>query len=95
MEFPVSLDIMQGFSHGQLVSIDSHCDLQCISQAPNGHFFPPGRTKVFFNGAGPLGRQKLLPALSGLRGGNLEGRGAMMHELIRQNVKSVHYFSAI
>lgn len=55
--------------------------------------FFPGRTKVFFNRAGPLGRQKVLPVLRGVGGGNLEGRGAMMHELIRQNVKSVHYFS--
>lgn len=55
----------------------------------------PGRTKVFFNRIGPLGRQKVLLVLRGMRGGNLAGRGAMMHEFIRQNIKSVHYFSAI
>lgn len=34
----MSVDIIWSFSHGQLVSIDPHCDLHCFSWAPNGYF---------------------------------------------------------
>lgn len=45
----LSLDITWSFSHRELVSVDPHCDLQCISQTANGRFleeqkyFPRGQ----------------------------------------------------